>query len=402
MNSRIARRLDDVVESVTLKLNALATELKAKGNTIFNLTAGEPDFSVPPQAATALEAALKAGKSKYTPTAGIPELRAGVAERTMRAQPGLAKRWTGANVVVSNGAKHAIFNSLLALVNPGDEVVILAPYWLSYPEMTKIVGGIPVVIPSATDSQGRAYRPDWSQLEKAIRSARAKVLILNSPSNPTGAVLSREELRRIGEILLSIPAEKRPIVISDEIYDKIVYAPAAFTSFLAAVPELQEQVITVNGLSKSAAMTGWRIGWTVAAPDLTDAIARIQGQATSGINSLAQAAAVAALALPDSAFSVQMDAYTRRRLLVLDILSRSRTLEGSAPDGAFYVFVRCQKALRPGEHASDFAEECLTQAQVAVVPCESFGLSFATDEAVLKEGCERLVRFADGRKTGAS
>ncbi len=398
-----------VSESATLRLNALVAEMKKQGQEIFNFTAGEPDFFVPEAAKQAVREALTANASKYTPVAGIPELRAQVAEKTNRAQPKLVKRWSAQDVVITNGGKQAIFNTFLALLKPGERVLIPAPYWLSYPSMVQLCGGVPVIIPT---DPAHGYKLQPEQLRQALLAQQhapangrsVKMLILNSPNNPTGAVYSAQEFQALVQVLESQPfveLGRKLWVLSDEIYDRIVFPPAVFCSFLAAAPQWREQTITINGMSKSAAMTGWRIGWSVAPQRLTESLVILQGQSTSGINSLAQWASVAALKLPEESFQGQKDSYLERRNQMVGYLAG---LSGGGtrvviPEGAFYLFLDIKAYLAPQETASDLAEKLLTQCGVAVVPGGIFGapdsirLSFATNEATLKGGCLRLVDF---------
>ncbi len=393
----LSKRLDGVSESATLKLNAAVQAMKARGIDIVNLTAGEPDFGVHEAAKKAVIEALAADRSKYTPVAGIPELRQAVADKTNAQQPSLAKTspWKATDVIVTNGGKQAIFDALFALLNTGDEVLIPAPYWLSYPEMTKLCGGTPKII-EAPFSQGYKITP--AQLQAAI-TPKSKVLILNSPSNPTGAMYTQAELAALGDVLLKTPGAEKIWVISDEIYDQVILDKIPFCSFLEAVPKLRDRTVTVNGMSKSAAMTGWRIGWSVAPARLTSAMSTLQGQSTSGINALAQWASLAALKLPPSEFESQLSAYKKRRDLCLEILRKAPKMEVFPPAGAFYFFVGISAYLRKGEDSIGFAERLLEGAQVATVPGTPFGepsclrLSFSTDEKSLREGCERLVKF---------
>jgi aspartate aminotransferase len=373
--------------------------MKTQGIDVMNLTAGEPDFSVPDEAKEAVVEALKANRSKYTPTPGIQELRELVAEKTNLQQPEVARSrpWKSTNVVVSNGGKHALFNTMLALLDPGDEVLIPSPYWLSYPEMVKLAGGIPKFIPSSLE-QGFKIKPE--QLKAAL-GPNVKILIMNSPSNPTGAVYSKEELAALAEVLLSTPGAENIWVISDEIYDRITFGKSGFSSFLSAAPKLNDRVVTINGMSKSAAMTGWRIGWTVAPDVLTQALITIQGQSTSGINSLAQWASLAALKLPETHFASQVESFRKRRDVLLENLKKSSKIEFVAPEGAFYVFAGVGKYLRQGEDSIAFAQRVLEGARVAVVPGTPFGepqyirLSFATDEKTIQEGCRRLIQYLE-------
>ncbi len=395
---QIARRLDGVSESATLKLNAAVQAMKAKGEDVVNLTAGEPDFNVPDASKEAVVEALKANRSRYTPAAGIPELRTLIAEKTNRQQPSVAKDnpWKASDVIVTNGGKQALFNAFLALLDPGDEVLIPSPYWLSYPEMAKIAGGIPKFIHASFES-GFKITPD--QLKNALGTGSVKILVLNSPSNPTGAMYSREEYAALGEVLLNTPGAEGVWVMSDEIYDRITFGRVPFCSFLEAVPALRDRTITVNGMSKSAAMTGWRIGWSVAPQLVTQAMSTLQGQSTSGINALAQWASVAALKLPESTFASQIEIYRKRRDLILEILRKSSKIKVFVPDGAFYAFVGVGSCFRSGEESIAFAERLLEAAKVAVVPGTPFGepefirLSFATDEKSLREGCQRILNF---------
>lgn len=399
MSGKLARRLEGVSESATLRLNAAVQAMKAQGVDVVNLTAGEPDFNPPEAARKAVVDAVAANRSKYTPVAGIPELREAIAVKTNAQQPAvarLARPWKSSDVVVTNGGKQALFNAFLATLDPGDEVLIPAPYWLSYPEMVKIAGAVPRILPAPL-SQGFKITP--AQLRAAL-GPRTRMVIFNSPSNPTGAMYSREEFAALGRVLEETPEARGLWVVSDEIYDRILLKPGLpFCSFLEAAPALRDRCITVNGMSKSAAMTGWRVGWSVAPENVTQAMSTLQGQSTSGINALAQWASVAALKLPEAEFETQVRSFRRRRDLALEILAKAPKMELFAPEGAFYAFVGVGRYLRAGEDSIAFAERLLEQAKVAVVPGTPFGdpnsirLSFATDEKSLKEGCERIVRY---------
>jgi aspartate aminotransferase len=391
-----ARRLDGVSESATLKLNATAQAMRAKGLDVINLAAGEPDFNVPQAAKQAVLDAVAANKSKYTPVSGIAELRDLVADKTNRQQPSVAKLspWKAADVIVTNGGKQALFNAFMSMIDPGDEVLIPSPYWLSYPEMVKLAGGIPRFI-HAPFSQGFKILPD--QLRAAI-TPKVKALVLNSPSNPTGAMYSRPEFEALGKVLQASEAEKI-WVLSDEIYDRINFGRIPFCSFLEAAPHLRERTVTLNGLSKSASMTGWRVGWSVAPQSITQPMNTLQGQSTSGINALAQWASIAALKVPEAEFAGQIESFKRRRDLTLENLGKASKLELMSPDGAFYAFVGLKHYLRQGEDSMGFAQRFLEEGKVAVVPGTPFGepgfirISFATDEKSLQEGCTRLVEY---------
>jgi aspartate aminotransferase len=374
----------------------MVQSMKAQGIDVVNLTAGEPDFTVPEEAKKAVIDALNANKSRYTPAAGVPELREAVARKTNLQQPRVAKTqpWKASEVVITNGGKQALFNSFLALLNEGDEVLIPSPFWLSYPEMVKLAGGKPKMLQAPFSQQ---FKITPAQLKAAI-TPKTKVLVLNSPSNPTGVMYSREEFHALAEVLLS-PECGQVWVISDEIYDRITFGSVEFTSFLDCAPELRERTVTVNGMSKSAAMTGWRIGWSVAPAELTSAMITLQGQSTSNINALAQWASVAALKLPDTYFKQNAEVYLRRRNLALEILKKTPKIEVVTPDGAFYIFLGVKSFLKGGEDSFGFAERLLNEAKVAVVPGTPFGepgfvrLSFALDDRSLQEGCERISKF---------
>lgn len=386
-----SKRLDSISESVTLKLNALVSELKAKGEKVINLTAGEPDFSPPQAANEAVIQAVHDHQSKYTPVAGYPELRQAVADKTNLQQSEIKVPWVGNNVVISNGGKQALYNTFLSILNDGDEVIIISPFWLTYPEVVKLAGGVPKIIETTLES---GYKLSANQLKEAITS-KTKAVIINSPSNPTGAMYTKEELKSLGDVILGHSKKDSLWVISDEIYDRIILDDVEFCSFLNANPQLQNQTVTVNGMSKSSAMTGWRVGWTVANLKLTQAIIKVQGQTTSGINSLAQWASIAALKLDETQFKAQVESFKRRRNLVLEILSKSEKIKRFKPQGAFYVFFEI------GMDSVEFAEKLLEKKKVAVIPGTAFGnsqavrISFATDETSLKEGCSRIVEFIE-------
>lgn len=401
---KLASRMHGVSESATLKLNALANQLRSQGIDVVNLTAGEPDFAPAEEAKEAIIENVKRNRSKYTPTAGIAELRELIARKTNIQQPAVSasKPWTAKDVVVSNGGKQAIFDALMVSIDSGDEVIIPAPFWLSYPEMVKICQGKPVIIPTK-ESNGFRLQPD--ELKRALTS-KTKAILFNSPSNPTGMGYSREQFAALGAIVREHTANAlraggaAPIIISDEIYDLITYEGFKFCSFLEACPDLRDQVVTVNGLSKSGAMTGWRVGWTVAQPAITEALATLQGQSTSGINALAQYAAVAALQVDGAWIEGHRRTLARRRDSALAQLRACSKFRVLAPDGAFYLFVNVSAAFRAGEDSAAYAERMIEQAKVAVVPGTPFGapewvrLSFATDDQSLSQGIERLIANA--------
>ncbi len=401
--TQLSKRLSGATESATLRLNAAVQALQKKGVEVWNLTAGEPDSNVPDSIKEAATRAIRENKSKYTPVPGIPELRDLIAQRTNGQQQTLsgAKPWARENVVVSNGAKQSIFQTLMAILDEGDEVIIPAPYWLSYSEMVKLCGGVPVVLQTSL-ADGFKLKPET--LRSAL-TAKTKAFMVNSPCNPTGLVYSKSELAELAAVLRS---HSRSVwVISDEIYDRLTYGSTPFCSFLEAAPELAEQTVTVNGLSKATAMTGWRVGWSVSNKVLAQAVSTLQGQLTSNINSVAQWASLAAFSLPESYFATQLESYRKRRDLVWKLLEKarhSRTIEVMAPQGAFYALLGVQACLGEGENEGELAERMLNECRVAVVPGTPFGapgwirMSFATDERTLTEGCSRLVGFLEQAK----
>lgn len=394
-----SKRVNDLQESATLKINAIANQLKQEGKSIINLTAGEPDFPVFDEAKKAVIDALEKNMSKYTPTPGLPELRELVAKKTNSQQPSLgsADAWKSSNVMITNGGKQALFDVILTLIEKGDEVLIPAPFWLSYPEMVKVAEGTSKYIPSTFESR---YKISGSDLEKAI-TPKTKMLIINSPCNPTGAMYSRAELVELGKVL-----ERHPQiwVVSDEIYDRIDYTSEGWTSFLEANPKLKNRTITVNGMSKSGAMTGWRVGWSVSPDFVTSKLNALQGHSTSGICSLSQVAAIATLKLPSDRFESQRKEYLHRRNLALEVLRKSAKIKVDEPHGAFYFFVDISGVLvgnKTEQDANDFVQGLLKDEQVAVVSGVDFGapkcvrLSFATDLKTLLSGCQKIVDYCE-------
>jgi aspartate aminotransferase len=390
----ISARVKNLQESATLKINAQVNRMKAEGKNIYNLTAGEPDFPPPDAAKRAAIEAVEKNLSKYTPTPGILELRELIAKKTNAQQPALSKPWKATDVVVTNGGKQAIFDVIFSLVDSGDEVIISAPFWLSYPEQVKAAGGTSVIVKTTAET---GYRMTAAQLENAI-TPKSKLVILNSPSNPTGALYSKAHLEELGKIIEKFP---NLWVLSDEIYDLITFEVGAWTSFLEACPSLRDRTITVNGLSKSGAMTGWRVGWSVTPETLTPSLIALQGHSTSGICSISQAAGVATLKLPASDFEPQRLKYLHRRNLALEVLQKSAKIEVFHAEGAFYLFLDLKKALKENQDANGFAEKLLQDAQVAVVSGVDFGaptcvrISFATAEEILVKACEILVQYTD-------
>jgi len=393
-----SRRVSELQESATLKINAIANQLKAEGKAVINLTAGEPDFHVFDEAKNAIIEALHQNLSKYTPTPGVPELRELIAKKTNLQQASLASNpWKASNVMVTNGGKQALFDVMLTLIDEGDEVLIPAPFWLSYPEMVKVAAGTSKYIPTTFESH---YKINAHDLAKSI-SPKTKMFIINSPSNPTGALYSKKELQELGKVLEQHP---QIWIVSDEIYDRIDYSSEGWTAFLEANPSLRNRTITVNGMSKSGAMTGWRVGWSVSPENVTPKLNALQGHSTSGICSLSQVAAIATLKLPAERFEYQRKEYLNRRNLALEVLRKSAKIKVDEPLGAFYLFVDVSGVFtknKTEQDANDFVQRLLQEEQVAVVSGVDFGapkcvrLSFATDLQTLLKGCQKIVDFCE-------
>ncbi len=382
----IASRMSQISPSVTMSIDAKAKRLKAEGKDILNFGVGEPDFRTPGVVCEAAIQAIRDGHHKYTPAAGTLELRKAVAEH-FQAEYGV--HYEGSQVVISCGAKHSLHNAFLALVNPGDEVLIPTPYWVTYPEQVKMAGGVPVYV-DCPESVEFKLTPE------AIRAritSKTRVLILNSPSNPTGAVVDRKTLEGIAEL-----ACKHDLwVVSDEIYSKLVYG-TEHVCFPALSKEIYERTILVNGASKSYAMTGWRIGYAAGPAKVMKAIADFQSHSTSNPTSISQVAARAALALPPSEVQGMVEAFEKRRDLMVDLIRKVPGVSCLKPQGAFYVFPNVKALLKPGRKDSmELADYLLDQAGIAVTPGIAFGaegylrFSYAASEETIREGIRRFA-----------
>jgi aspartate aminotransferase len=400
MSKLTASRLDNVSESATLKLNSAVQAMKSAGIDVVNFSTGEPDFSPPEEAKLAVIDAVNKNLSKYTPASGVQELRALIAKKTNSQQPNLVTPWKQENVIVTNGGKQALFNTFQALINSGEKVLIPSPFWISYTEMVKIAGGVPIVLQTSFENNFK-LTPD--QLKEALSLHKdVKMLILNSPNNPTGAVYSKEEYVELGKVISE--SKDRIWVVSDEIYDRIILSSTPFCSFLEACPHLQDRTVTVNGLSKSAAMTGWRLGWSVSGLEVAQAIGTLQGQSSSGVSSLTQAAGIAALKIPEDNFNWQIAKYKSRKEMATSILRQAKELKIYEPEGAFYLFLGIGAYLAQGEDSVSFAEKLLKEERVAVVPGTPFGepefirISFATDDRIIEDGCAKILKFLQKSK----
>ncbi len=394
----IARRLAAIKPSPTIAVTSLARELKAAGRDVIGLGAGEPDFDTPDPIKDAAIAAIRAGQTKYTAVDGTPELKAAVAAKFKR-ENGL--EFGLSEISVGTGGKQIIYNALMATLDPGDEVVIPAPYWVSYPDMVLLAGGTPVFV-TCPDQTGFKLRPE--DLEAAI-TPRTKWLILNSPSNPTGAAYTEAELRELLAVLVRHP---QVWLLTDDIYEHLVYDDFRFVTPLAVEPRLRSRCLTMNGVAKAYAMTGWRIGYAGGPAELIRAMAIVQSQSTSNPCSISQAATVAALNGPQDFLPGWVATFKQRRDLVVDLLNQAAGLRCHRPEGAFYVYPSCAGAIgrrTPGgallTDSEGFARYLLESAGVAVVHGAAFGMdpyfriSYATSTALLDEACHRIIRACE-------
>ena len=392
----LAERMAKIKPSPTVAISTLAQQLKAEGKDVINLGTGEPDFDTPEHVKEAAIDAIRRGETNYTPVAGTPALRQAVVEK-FRADNGLEYKLS--QILVSTGAKESIMNLVIAVVDDGDEVVIPAPYWVSYPDMTLLAGGSPVVVSCGMD-QGFKMRPE--QLEAAL-TPKSKLLILNSPSNPSGSVYTPDELMELGKVVAGHP---RLLVCSDDIYEHIIYPGIVFSTILDADPSLFERTVVVNGVSKRYAMTGWRIGFAAGEESIIKAMAKVQSQGTTCASSVSQAAAAAALTSGSKGTDKMLTAFERRRNLVLERFEKIESLKCAPIDGAFYAFPDASSAIavlyESGKikEANDVAlcSYMLEKAGVAAVPGSAFGLdghfriSFATSDELLEDALGRIER----------
>ena len=388
--------LSRVKPSSTIAVSAKARALAAAGRDIIALAAGEPDFDTPQTIKDAAIRAIHDGRTKYTDVDGVPELKAAIVAKFAR-ENGLT--YTPAQVNVSPGGKPVIYNAMVATLAPGDEVLIPTPYWVSYPDMVLLAGGEPVFVPTAAQD-GFLLQPD--ALEAAI-TPRTKWLILNSPSNPSGAAYSRAALQALAEVLLRHP---QVWVLTDDMYEHLLYDGFAFSTIAEVEPQLYERTLTMNGVSKAYAMTGWRIGYAAGPEPLIRLMAKVMSQSTSNPCSISQWAAVEALNGPQDFIKTRAQAFERRRDLVVSMLNQARGLRCPKPEGAFYVYPSCEgligKRTPQGQAIGsdlDFTNALLEAEGVAVVQGEAFGLSpffrisYATSDAVLEDACTRIQRF---------
>ena len=388
---KIANRMEQLSPSLTLAITALGRELKAQGKDILSFSAGEPDFDTPQIVKDAAIKAINEGQTKYTAVEGIIKTKQAIINK-LKKDHNLDYKLEG--IVISNGAKHSLFNLCQVLIENGDEVIIPSPYWVTYPEQVKYSGGVPVFI-ETDESTNFKITPE--QLKKAI-TPKTKILMLNTPSNPTGSIYSKEELTAIGKVLEGTDI----IVFSDEMYEKIIFNGKKFTAAAEVSPDMYNRTVTINGLSKAVAMTGWRFGY-VATPNvaLAKAMTKLQGQVTSNINTMTQYAAIPALeGEADKDIEMMRAEFEKRKDYIVKAINEIDGLSCYEPDGAFYVFINIKKI---SNDSMKFCADLLEQKGVALVPGLAFGMegyarfSFATSLEVIKEGVKRIKEFTQNK-----
>jgi len=391
---KLAQRALNITPSVTLSIDTKAKQMAAQGIKVISFGVGEPDFNTPENISNAAIKAINDGHTRYTAASGTMDLRQAICDK-LKTDNGLD--YSPAQIVVSNGAKHSIYNTLLALCDDGDEVIIPVPYWVSYSEMVKMVGAIPVFVDTREEED---FKVNIKELEAAI-TPKTKALFLNSPSNPTGMVYSKDELQAIADLCVKYQI----YVISDEIYEKLLFGGAQHVSIASLGAEIKDLTIVINGVSKAYAMTGWRIGYTASNKEIASAMASLQSHATSNPNSIAQVASVEALRGPQETVSMMLAEFERRRSRIVELVNSIPGLSCRMPQGAFYVMMNVSKILGKtigGEVITDDVKLCsllLEKAHVAAVPGSGFGagnfirLSYATSMENIEEGLKRIADF---------
>jgi len=391
--SRVSKRLGAISESATMAISNRAKEMRSAGRNVISYGAGEPDYPTPGHIVQAAIAAARDPRNhRYSANAGLPELREAIATRTS-VDDGLDI--TPSQVLVTNGGKQAVFQALAAIIDPGDEVIVPAPYWVTYPEAVKLAGGRPVEVPTSIKS---GFKVTMDDLE-SVWTPRTKAIMFVSPSNPTGAVYDAAETRAIGRWA----AERGVWVLSDDIYQYLVYGDASFTSLPGVTPELDDRWVIIHGVSKTYAMTGWRVGWMIGPGDVVTAAANHQSHATSNVSNISQRAALAALTGPTEPIEAMRMGFDRRRRTMFSMLSDIQGVDCAEPLGAFYCFPSFEDVIASGRFDSDvdLCASALEEAEVAMVPGEAFGapgharLSYALSDEDLVDGLDRLRRFLD-------
>lgn len=396
-----ADRLKDVAESASGAMTALARAIAEKGGDVVTLSQGEPDFPTPRVAIAAAHEAANSGDTKYPPHSGTKALKSAIQRKFLRDNE---LKYNVDEIIVTNGGKQAIFNALMASVNPGDEVIVPMPSWVSYVDIIKLAGGVPVAVQCPENA---GFKLNLDELDKAI-GPRTKWVIVNFPNNPTGAAYSRNEMQALAEVLLKHP---HVMVMTDDMYEHLLFGETRFCTIAQVEPRLKDRVLTVNGLSKTYAMTGWRIGYAAGPKPLIKSMLNLQGQSTGGVSTVGQAAAAAALDGPQSLLRERLASYQERRDLVLGLLEKAPGLRCIKPDGGFFVFANiagCLGLTTAGGKAintdEDFVMALLGEKHVALVHGAAYGLSpyvrlsYATDIERLAKGCERIVSFCRGLK----
>ena len=391
---RISQRCQRVTGSLTLAIDAKAKAMKQKGIDVVGFGAGEPDFDTPEHIRKAAKDALDLGKTRYTPAAGMPELRQAICDKLKR-DNGLD--YVPQQIVVSNGAKHSLFNSFQALLEEGDEVIVPGPYWVSYPEIVRMAGGVPVIVEGREENN---FKPTIDDFRAAVTD-KTRAVVINSPNNPNGFVFTREELQAIGDLAI----EKDLSIVSDEIYEFLVYDGAEHISIASLSPEIKERTIVINGMSKAYAMTGWRIGYTASPLNAAKAMTNFQSHSTSCPNSIAQYAALTALSGPDDQLKSMVAEFDRRRRRIVELINEIPGLSCKPPKGAFYVMMNISGVFgkryngAPIVDSMSFTQLLLDNSHVAVVPGAGFGadayvrLSYATSMENIEKGLARIKEF---------
>ncbi|MGN1062359.1 MAG: pyridoxal phosphate-dependent aminotransferase [Candidatus Scatosoma sp.] len=394
MNQRISARISAVSPSLTLAITAKAKAMKAAGEDVVSFGVGEPDFPTPAHIVDAAKRALDNGQTKYTPSSGLPALKKAICKKLYE-ENGL--EYKPSQIIVSNGAKHSVFNVCYALLNEGDEAIIPAPYWLTYPEAVKLCGGVPVAVEGKSEN---GFKITAEQLENAV-TPKTKLFIFNSPCNPTGAVYTKEEIASLAAVCV----KHNIFVLSDEIYEKLLYDGAEHFSFAAASKEAKDLTVTVNGVSKTYAMTGFRVGYLAAPEDIAAAIDSFQSHATSNACTISQYAAIEALSSPEEEVKKMVDIYARRREKLLALIGDVRGADCVTPSGAFYAMMRVSALYKKEwkgktiNGSVDFAAALLDEEKVAVIPGGCFGadeyvrLSYSLSEEDIVKGMERIADF---------